>query len=485
MATTSATSSSSPSTTTAASSLVAALGGGSGVDMTKLASDLAVAQFADKTNRLTTKSDTLDRQISAASSIKSMLTSVSASLGTRVREGDLSRRPQLANAAVAKAKLSGSKQPSGTYSLEVTKLAASQTLASQGFPAASTAIGSGTLTLRFGTVAGTAFTADASHAAVDITIPPGATLTDIANAISGSGAGVTAYVANSADGAKLVLKGAEGAANGFVLEAAETVGNEGLAQLAWTPATVAPDRLLASAGDAAFKIDGVAITSKSNTVTDAVPGVNLTLTATNAGLPTTISFAETSSAISGVMQDLTSVLNEIAAELNTATNPQGGDLARDSGALALRRSLSQITTALVMPNAPEGTPRTLSDLGLSVQRDGTFALDTKRLSETLAKDPQAAAAMFTNGLYGVYATIDGVVRKATATGDPGTLAGSISRYTSQKTTLSADQAKLAEQQESLRARMVARFAAADGRIGVSKSTLSFLQNQIDAWNKSD
>lgn len=481
MATTSATSS---STTAATSSLVSALGGGSGVDMTKLASDLAVAQFADKTNRLTTKSETLDRQISAASSIKSMLTSVSVSLGTRVREGDLSPQPQIANAAVAKGKLSGTSQPSGTYSLEVTKLASSQTLASQGFTPADQAVGSGTLTLRFGTVAGGAFTADGDRAAVDIAIPAGATLTDIANAITGSGAGVTAYVANSADGAKLVLKGAEGAANGFVLEATEAVGDPGLAQLAWNPGMAAPDRLLANAGDAAFKIDGIAMTSKTNAVADAVPGVNLTLTGTNAGLPTTISFADTSSAVSAVMQDLTSVLNEIAAELNTATNPQGGDLARDSGALALRRSLSQITTAVVMPNAPEGTPRTLSDLGLSVQRDGTFTLDTKRLSETLAKNPQAAGAMFTNGLYGVYATIDGVVRKATAAGDPGTLAGSISRYTSQKSSVREDQAKLAEQQESLRARMVARFAAADSRIGVSKSTLSFLQNQIDAWNKS-
>ena len=46
------------------------------------------------------------------------------------------------------------------------------------------------------------------------------------------------------------------------------------------------------------------------------------------------------------------------------------------------------------------------------------------------------------------------------------------------------QLTLAEQQEMLRSNMVARFAKADTRIGNSKSTLSFLQSQIDAWNKS-
>ena len=93
--------------------------------------------------------------------------------------------------------------------------------------------------------------------------------------------------------------------------------------------------------------------------------------------------------------------------------------------------------------------------------------------------------MFTTGLYGVYSTIEGIARKATSTLDPGSLGGSITRYTAQKTTISADKAKLADQQEALRARLTARFAAADTRIGYSKSTLSFLQNQIDAWNKGD
>lgn len=471
------------STSSATSSLVTALGGGSGVDMTALATNLAAAQFANRIDRLANRSETLDNQISAASNIKSMLLSLATSLGERVRAGDLSPQPQVANASVASGTLSGAARPTGSYSLEVTKLAASQTLSSPAFTGGATSpVGAGTLTLRFGTVAGASFTEDASHAEVNITLAAGATLTDAANAINASGAGVSAYVANTAEGAKLVLKGQEGAANGFVLDA---TGDPGVTSLGWDPSTGAADRLKASASDAEFMIDGLAMTAKSNKVNDAVPGLNLSLTATNVGAPTKITFADTSSPISTAMSDLVAALNEVAGEVIRATDAKSGDLARDSGALALKRSLAQITTTVIMPGAAEGTPRTLSDLGVSIQRDGTFALDTTRLSKTLKDNPDATSAMFTNGLYGIYSTVDALSRKASISSDPGSIAGSIARYTSQMKTISDDQTKLAEQQEALRTRMVARFAASDTRIGVSKSTLSFLQNQIAAWNKSD
>jgi flagellar hook-associated protein 2 len=184
------------------------------------------------------------------------------------------------------------------------------------------------------------------------------------------------------------------------------------------------------------------------------------------------------------MGDLVSALNEVAGALRDATDPMGGDLARDPGARALQRQFSKLATMVVMPNAAADAPRTLSDLGLSIQRDGTFRLDTVTLQRTLGRDPAGAAAMFTSGLYGVYATFDKMARSATSTGDPGSLGGSILRYQAKSADISKATAKLAEQQETLRANMVARFAQADTRIGTSKSTLSFLQAQIDAWNAS-
>ena len=465
----------------ATQSLVTALGGGSGVDMVMLATNLANAQFAARADRLTAKSEKLDKQISAASTLKGMLVTLAASLATRVRQGDFSPQPLVANPAVARAALTGSGQPNGTFSLEVTALARGQTLASPAYASPDAPTGSGTLTLRFGTLAGAGFTEDPAHPALPITIASGAKLSDVAAAINAARAGVTAYVANTAEGARLVLKGAEGAASGFVLEAAETLGEEGLAALAWSPAA-APGRLLITASDAAYKVDGLAMTAKTNTAADAIPGVTLTLTATNAGFPTSVTFSDPIAAITTAMGDLTGALNEVASELGTAIDAKTGELARDDGARSLRGTLSALAGAGIMPPGTMGMARTLADLGLSTQRDGTFALDGARLAATLKADPKGAAAMFTNGLYGVFATIDAIARKVSSASDPGSLAGSLNRYSKQKLKLAEEQTKLAEAQESMRARLVARFAATDTRIGVAKSTLTFLQNQIDAWN---
>jgi flagellar hook-associated protein 2 len=465
-----------------ASSILTALTGSSGIDWNTLASNLAIAQFAGKTDRLTTRAETLDQQISDAAGLKGSLLALDSSLGDRVRSGDLSPQPSIANAAVAKATLSGSSTPKGTYSLEVTQLARAQTLASPPVASAATPVGAGTLTLRFGTVAGTGFAEDTAHAAVSVTIAAGATLADVASAINGANAGVSAYVANTVDGPRLVLKGQQGAANGFVLEAAEDPLNPGLAALAWNPAGDGT-RLLSGAQNAAFKIDGLAMSSPSNTVNEALPGLNLTLTATNTGAPTTLSFADNTAAITSAMQDLTAALNEIVAQVKAATDPVSGDLARDGGALALKRSLAQLAGSVVMPNAAAGAPRTLADLGLSTQRDGTFLLDGARLAATLKADPNGAAAMFTNGIHGVYSTIDALYRKASATTDPGSLAGGIARYTSQKAKATSDLADLADKQEALRQQFVIRFAATQNAVSASTSTLDFLKNQIAAWNK--
>jgi len=476
MTTTSATSS-------ATSNLISALGGGSGINMAELASNLATAQFAGRIDRLTARSEQLTAQISAASNLKSMLLSLSTSLGERIRVGDLSPQPSLANPAVATASLSGSRTPSGSYSLEVTRLATSQALASQAYASPTALTGSGTLTLRFGTVSGASFTADAGRDPVDITIAAGSSLSQVAAAINGAGAGVTAYVANTVNGAQLVLKGAEGANNGFVIEATEDPLEPGLSTLAWSPGS-ATGSLLATAQDATLKIDGLDITSPGNRLVDAIPGVTLDLKATNIGSPTAVRFADPGAAITEAMGDLTNALNEIAAELKLATAQGTGELSRDPGARALQRQLSSLAGAVIMPTAPDSSARTLADLGLKTQRDGTFAIDATRLKATLANDPEGVAAMFTTGLYGIYGTIEGISRRAGLSGDPGSLGGSITRYNKQLAEVTEDQSEIAEKQEALRARLIGQFAGVDTRVSASQSTLAFLKNQIAAWNRS-
>ena len=475
MASTSATSSGS-----ATASLVSSLGGGSGIDMTGLAEQLAAAQYAARLDQITAKSDKLGTQISSASTLKSMISSLASSLGDRVRTGDLAATPQIANSTIAQVS-KGAATGRGTTTLEVTSLAKGQTLVTPALASDSTPVGAGTLTLRFGTISGTSFAADTARAAVDITIPTGATLADVASAINAKGAGITAYVATGTNGAQLVLKGADGAANAFTLEAAESPTEPGLAALAWNPSGDLA-RLTAPASDAAYKLDGVQRTSASNTIADAAPGLSLKLTGTNQGAPTTISYSDPASAITGAMQDLTSALNEMIAELNKDTDPTSGALSNDPGARTLRRQLTTLASTQVMPANASGAPTTLAELGLKTNRDGTFALDTARLADTLKRDPAGTGAMFTNGLFGIYATFDKLARTIGSSSDPASLGGTVARLTKLQTTLGTQKSDIAAKQEDLRVRLVSRFAKLNTNLTDSKSTLSFLQAQVAAWN---
>lgn len=476
MATTSSTAS-----TSATAQIVSTLGAGSGINTSQLAEQLAAAQFATRIDQLSAKNEKLTAQISSASNLKSLMSTLSSSIGSLVRTGDLAVTPSITNASVA-AVTKGTATGSGTYSLEVTSLANAQKLVTPAYPASTSTVGSGTLTLRFGTVSGSTFAADTTQAAVDITIPTGATLADVASAINASGSGVSAYVANGTAGAQLVLKGKEGATSGFVLEATETVGEEGLANLAWTPATNT-NRLKSTATDAAYSIDGVDYTSKSNTVNDAVAGVNLKLTGTNIGAPTTINFSDPSGNISTAMTDLVDALNEVVSQLTSAMDKTSGDLNNDPGARALRTALITLAGTKVMPNAATGEPSTLGDLGLKLERNGTFTLDTARLAATLKDKPQAAGAMWTTGVHGIYATIDRIARDASSTSGS-SLGSSITRYTALQKSIGEKSTSLAEKQEDMRQRLVSRFAVMDTRVSGSQSTLSFLKAQIDAWNSS-
>lgn len=466
----------------ATAQIVSSLGAGSGINTAQLAEQLAAAQFATRIDQLASRSERLTAQISSASNLRSLMSTLSSSIGALIRTGDLAVKPSISNASVASVS-KGIATGTGTYSLEVTSLANSQKLVTPAYASASSTVGSGTLTLRFGTVSGTNFTPDTTQDAVDIAIPAGATLNDVASAINAAGTGVSAYVANGSGGAQIVLRGKDGATSGFQIETTPDIGGEALADLAWTPAT-AGNRLKSTATDAVFTLDGVDYTAKSNTANDIAPGLNLKLTATNIGNPATISFSNPADGITTAMTDLVDALNEVAAQLNSAMNKDSGELNNDPGARALRTSLITLAGSTIMPNAVTGAPATFADLGLKTERNGTFALDTERLARTLRDSPEEAGAMWTTGLFGVFASIDRIAR-ATSSVSGTSLGSSVTRYTALQKTLAEKTETLTAKQEDFRQRLVQRFAAMDTRVSNSQSTLSFLKAQIDAWNGSD
>lgn len=474
--------------TSSTSSIVSALGGGSGVDMVKLAEDLAAARFMSQVAQLDSRSEVLEARISSASGLKNLLSQLASALGDRIRNGDLAPEADISNSSVASVSVLSGSDTKGTYSLEVNQLASAQTLASSAYTASTDLVGEGQLTLRFGNISGGTFT-DGGGTPLVIDVTATDTLADVATKIRNSGTGLNAYVANTASGAKLVVKGAEGAASAFTIEASGASVSGGspaagnIDYLAWDPSTDS-GQLKTSASDASFLWDGVAMTNATNKVTGLPSGLVLNLTGTNTGSPAQISFTDKTSEITSMMGDFVAALNDIVGSLTELAAPLGGELGNDPGARALKRELAALTSEIVMPNALAGEPSTLADLGLVRGRDGTFSLDSTRLQATLTDNLSAARAMFTTGPFGVFATIDNLAREMGSRSDPGSLGGSITRYTSQLERLAERRDEFAEQQEALRARMVKSFAAADTRVAASQSTLDFLKNQISIWTNN-
>ncbi|MDP5104363.1 MAG: flagellar filament capping protein FliD [Erythrobacter sp.] len=460
------------------STILSSLGAGSGFDFVNLAGSISDATFLFQRETVTARRDALEAQISAATQLRSSVNSLASALGDRIRNGDLAPRGELGNAAVARVTVQPGLTPRGNFSLEVTQLARSQTLVTKSYASRDALVGEGTLNFRFGTADGGSFNADAARDPLAITVTAEDTLATVAAKITReSGGAVNAYVAQGSNGAQLVLKSAEGAANGFVIEPVGAGGAAApgdLSYLAWDPATDAGE-LRGTAGDATFLLDTVEITSPTNRVTGLPGGFNLNLTATNAGSPTSLSFTNDTSAISAVMNDFVAALNDIATQLNTLAAPLGGALGNDAGARELRRDLSALASQVVAPGAAAGEPRTYSDLGLAVNRDGSFRLDTAQLNRALTNSPDAVAALFTTGATGVFATFDRFARQATLVGDPGSLGGSVQRFERQLEQTDERLARIAEQQEQLRNRLTREFVASGRRVSAAQSTLDFVR----------
>ena len=135
-----------------------------------------------------------------------------------------------------------------------------------------------------------------------------------------------------------------------------------------------------------------------------------------------------------------------------------------------------------MPNAAANVPSTLADIGLATNRDGTFKFDPARLTATLQRDPAGAAAMFTNGLFGVYATLDKLSRATTANADGASIGGSIARMNALQSKLATNRTTLETKQEDLRIKLVSRYASLNRQVSGSQSTLSFLQARFSNGN---
>jgi len=454
----------------ATQALLTGLSAGSGVDTGTLVTSLVEAQFAARTAALKSKSDTLTSQISGVASLKSTMTGFSTALANLVKGGSLQTQPTSSNAAVLSATAqSGAKLSGLSASVTVTRLATGQVARTNTpVPAADRAssLGTGALTLKIGT--GEDVAIDIGDGSIDA----------IAAGINASKKGVTASVVTDAQGrAFLSVKGATGSDNAFTLKGAN---NDALD----IGGTATKTSLVSTAQNAQITVDGIAVERPGNTVSDLVSGVTLQLNAVST-VPVSLTSTAPTDALTQAVNDVVTTYNEVLATVTAQTDPITGNLRADPAAKSLLSSLKALTSKPLVGGAVAGLPRTLSELGVATNTDGTLRVDSTLLAKQLAAYPDTIESMFapsgTNAL-GLSAALTALTTSATSTLTG--LGASTVRYTAAQSDVTKQQDKVTDQTAQLTTRLTQQYASMNSRVSAYKSTQTFLTGQIAQWNKT-
>jgi flagellar hook-associated protein 2 len=187
---------------------------------------------------------------------------------------------------------------------------------------------------------------------------------------------------------RLVLTSEREGASGIALEDPDVLlgpGGLGVLDAAGVKANV-----LQAGADARIRVDGIALTRTSNVVSDALDGVTLNLSAAVPGQVARIQISPNNTALRDTLLRLVEEFNELAGFLDGALGAgagggQRGPLASDSFLRSIRRTIQSSLLAVVPGGGENGISR-LSDIGISLQRDGRFLVDEARLSNALNED---------------------------------------------------------------------------------------------------
>ncbi len=361
---------------------------GSGLNVNDIVTKLMALEGQGVT-RLQTQQTKIDNQISAIGKIKSALANLQTAADAMSSASDLyTYKGTLADTSIATV-ATNSNAVGGTYSVEVERLASTHKLLSA---AGADPSAGGTLTIELGSTASGSFVRKNGTSAVDVTINPGASLSDVAKAINASDAGVSATVVNGAGGAQLVVTSeASGETNQIKISTALS----GFAFNPDAPATAGNLTQKDPGLDAILKIDGITIANtSSNVVTDAISGVTLTLTKINDNAPTTLTVANDASGLQGKAEAFVKAYNDARNTLKDlskydATGKNSGALNGDS---TVSSAISQLRSAL--SNVPAGVSSaysTLADIGIRTQSDGSLKLDATALKTAMDKDFSSVA----------------------------------------------------------------------------------------------
>lgn len=329
---------------------------------------------------------------------------------------------------------------------------------------------------------GSAFTIATASGSTSITAAS-SSMTDIAAAINNAGVGVTAQaVAAGTDSNgnqlyRLQLSSSQtGAAGAFTVTDASgtdlssggaTISSAQDAQITLWPGTSAAQ----------------SITSSSNTFSNVVSGVNVTVAATSS-TPVTIGVAQDTATSATTAQSLVTAVNAILASITqgsatSTTTDSSGNTQTVLGAFTVdstvQGSMQQLTDAMTLDL--NGTSP--SAVGISLNDDGTIAFDPNAFQAALQSNPQQTTALFNQ-------IVSRVNTAATAASDPyaGSLTNEISSDNDNITSMQAKSADMTTQLQQQQTMLEQQFSYMETMMSQIQSQGSYLTQYFAALDGS-
>ncbi|MFO0984888.1 MAG: flagellar filament capping protein FliD [Planctomycetota bacterium] len=333
----------------------------------------------------------------------------------------------------------------GTYDVEVTKLAQTARLVTNGYAdSGTTTLGTGTLKI---TIAGTehSIAIDSAHA----------TLSGLKSAINDAGLQVKANIINdgSTNPYRLSIEGKDsGAANTVSIDASGLTGGGASLTFDGTLERVAQD--------ASVKIDGITVARSTNTIADAIPGVTLTLTSkTTSALKLSVSVDRDKTRKN--IQDFVDAYNAVVGFKNDqsrydTTAKKSGPLSGDTTLHSAARQLAAIISGQV--GGDDTDVRSLAAAGVKLGSDGKLSIDSTKLDQALDTNLASVVKLFSNSTDGIAGKVSTAVDRYTDSID-GLIKARQDGLSSSIRDLEAQITKAQDHVDDFQQRMIQKFAS--------------------------
>ncbi len=328
---------------------------GTGFDVTTTVNQIVANMQAVETpwkNQLTS----LQSQDTALTSIGTDLSSLSTELQSLTDfQGVLAgKQGSSSDTSVLQLTSAATNAVAGSHTIVVNSLAQTSSYYTNSISSSDTL--SGTLSIQAGSGGAQTITIDSTNN----------TLSSLANAINSGSYGVTASVLTDASGSRLELVSTTSGSGGNIALGGALTDSTSSTAVSFTQAQ--------AGADAQMTVDGIPVTSSSNTVTNALPGVAFQLLSASPGTQVQVQITNDNASVESAVSSLVTAYNKVITDLNTQEgNDSSGNPQPLYGSPTIATLQQELESALNFAQ-PANAVGTTSTIGSTDTLSGSVAI---------------------------------------------------------------------------------------------------------------